>query len=356
MEHTIGQYILTVSSELVTAQAKEDNLQLLPDDIDWFITQGQKNTSLILESENVPQEDVAPSLYPQPLLAMPAPASAAVLALDTPLSSLSSLTATPAPKALSPSISVLDTPVIHALPPIADALATPNAVAMDISPPRSATEVIPPTPSSHPVIQMVAPDVQMTDDQKAHIEEVLLEYRKQEEAALQTLHATRQCNRAAEVALQLECAKLCDAELLAERICENKAALSLPPNLVSSSYVPPSQWTGSEAAVVIAQLSLFAPASLSSIDSQLFTIPSHPNAPHASVSKVLPPANTSTTSKGKQRAQSQDAFQDFIFLVGCQGFNELRSTISGLQSPLQDALSITSMENSDLTTISMAHI
>ena len=126
---------MTVGRELVAAQAKDDNLQLPDDDIDWYITQGNKNTLLILETENVPQEDMAPSLYPQPLLATPAPAKATVLAPSMPLSSVSSLTPTSSQKAPSPSISVLDTLVIHMLPHVPDASATPRAVAMEISPP-----------------------------------------------------------------------------------------------------------------------------------------------------------------------------------------------------------------------------
>ena len=355
MERTIGQYILAVGSELVVAQAKEDNLQLLADDIDWFVTQMNKNTSLILEAENIPQEDMAPSSFPDPLLATPAPAAAAVLIPDAPLSAMSSLTATPAPQFLSPSISVLGTPVIHTLPHIADPSATPKAVAMDISLPRSTTEVIPPTPSSHPVIQPMVTDAQMTDDQKACTEEVLLEYRNQEAVALAQLQATRQRNRDAELALQLERAKLRDTEMLVERIQQKTTAPLSHPNSVSLSYVPPSQRSGSEAAVAITQLGSFAPSLLSSIDSQLLPVPSRPNAPLTSVSKILPQTGMTSTSKGKQRVQSQDEIHDFIFPSGQQGFTELKSKLSELQAPLLDTLSIASMENSDLCTLSTAH-
>ena len=131
------------------------------------------------------------------------------------------------------------------------------------------------------------------------------------------LHGTRQCNRAAKVALQLEHTKLWDAEIHAERIRKTKAVLTLPPNSVSSSYIPPSQHVGSEASVAIEQSSSFAPPSLPSIDSQLLTLPSRPNAPIASASKVAPlEGQSATNNKGKQKAQLQDVFQEFMFPTG----------------------------------------
>ena len=44
-------------------------------------------------------------------------------------------------------------------------------------------------------------DVVMMDAPKIRVEEVLKEYYFQEQAALQVLHASRQCRHAAEVAL-----------------------------------------------------------------------------------------------------------------------------------------------------------
>ena len=167
MERTIGQYILTVGKELVVAQAAEDNLPLPPEDLDWYITQGHKNTSKLLENKHVPQEDIAPSLYPPPLLATPAPVREVVLVPETPVSALTSLKTTPSPPIPSPSISVLDTPVIRILPPVEDAAATPKVTAMDISPLNAVSAVPVLTPSSHTIIQPLVLDAQMTDAQKA---------------------------------------------------------------------------------------------------------------------------------------------------------------------------------------------
>ena len=87
----------------------------------------------------------------------------------------------------------------------------------------------------------------MIDVQWVRIDEVLLEYQRQEQQALKELHATQQWNRVAEVALQLECAKLRDAELLAQQsknqVAAHRQSVVNSPGLhtSSSSYLPPSQ-------------------------------------------------------------------------------------------------------------------
>ena len=181
---------------------------------------------------------------------------------------------------------------------------------MDISPTNNVSEAPIYTPSSQPVIQPIVPDAQMTDAQKARVDEILLEYKKQEEATLQKLQDTCQRTRDAEIALALERAKLREAELLAERIHTDEATRQSPPNLVSLSYVPPSQRSGSEAATAKMHSHLFAPSSLSSIDSQLLPIPSCPHAPPPERPNVSKPhvSAAASASKGKQRVQSHDKF------------------------------------------------
>ena len=152
-----------------------------------------------------------------------------MLVPETPLSVLTPLTATTPPKAPSPSILVLDTPVIRTLPQVQDVASTPKASAMDISPPLNTPKPIAQTPSSQPVIHQIVPDAQMTDAQKARVDEVLLNYKKQEEDVLQMLQATCQCTRDAEIALALEKAKLREAELLAERIRTDEITRQSPP-------------------------------------------------------------------------------------------------------------------------------
>ena len=138
-----------------------------------------------------------------------------------------------------------------------------------------------------------------------------------------------------------------------------KSPDNLPP------YVPPSQRSGSEAATAKTLSHLFAPSSLPSIDSSLLPIPSRPHAtlpdrPNTSTAHSLrQPATTgpaaTSAAKGKQRAQSYDDLQDFIFPPGRNGFTELKTRLAQIQSPIQDALSIASMENSEFTTINTAH-
>ena len=138
-----------------------------PDDLDWYVMQGSKNMSKLLEHEHVPQEDITPALHPPPLLATPVPSQDLVLVPETPVSALTPLTATTPPKVPSPSISVLDTPVIRTLPQVQDTSATPKASAMDILPTNIVSEAPVHTPSSQQIIQPIVPDAQMTDAQKA---------------------------------------------------------------------------------------------------------------------------------------------------------------------------------------------
>ena len=353
MERAIGQYILTVGRELAAAQAKEDNLPLPPDDIDWYITQGTKNTSQLLEHKHVPQEDIAPALYLPPLLATPVPTAEIVLVPETPVSDLTPLNTSPSSKIPSPAVSALDTPVMRSLPQVLDTSATPKPSAMDILPPQAVADVTTLTPSSQQIIRPMVPDAHMTDAQKERVDEVLKEYKKQESAALQRLHDTRQRTRDAEITLALEKAKVRKAELLAEHIRTNEITRNSPPHSVSSSYVPPSQRSDSEATTAMTQSHLFAPTPLSSISSGLLPIPSRPNAP-VGLAATAPqpiPAAAGSTSKGKQRAQSHDDFQDFVFPLGWLGFTSLQDRLIQLQDPLQDALSIASMENSEFTSL-----
>ena len=139
--------------------------------------------------------------------------------------------------------------------------------------------------------------------------------------------------------------------------------MSLPPVIsdhpssVSLLYVPPSQRPGSEASVAALQSSAFAPPSLSSIASSLLPVPSWPNAPISSDSIHAPvPGPSTTTNKGKAKAQSPDTFQNFVFPNGHQGFHDLCDTLLHLQTPLRDAMSIASMENQSDAIISMAHL
>ena len=196
MEKVMGTYISTVGINLIQQQAKDDNLDLPLGDIEWFLTQGNKDMSKLLQDEHVPQEDIAPLLFPPPLPATPVPMLPRTLEMDTPLSTLTPLNDSPPAKIPSPSISELATPVIHSLDPTVDVQATPKAVAMDVSP--SDTSLVPmllvPT-TTVPAVSVICPvtsDVVMTDAQCARIDEVLQEYWLQEEQVLKTLHVTRQ--------------------------------------------------------------------------------------------------------------------------------------------------------------------
>ena len=231
----------------------------------------------------------------------------------------------------------------------------PKAAPMDISLPVAAPkEVLADTSislSPAPVINKITLDAQMTDVQKARIDEVLLEYQHQEQQALKTLHAMHQCNHTAEVVLQLECAKLHEAELQAQLSQTKLAALSQEhtpmtvPGWVSSSYVPPSQRPGSEAAEAARQSSSYAPSLLSSVPSELLPLPSRPNAPSVVDSIHMPtPGPSMMIDKGKQRATSEQDADDFIFPVGRHRYQSFRNSLLDLQGPVRDFLSITSME------------
>ena len=369
MEKVMGNYISMVGTDLVQQQAKEDNLDLPPNDVEWFLTQGKRNNSQLLEDERVPQEDFAPALFLPPLLATPAPEVTRSLADATPVSSLMPLTTSPSDKAISPHISELAMPVMCSFAPSSDAQPTPKVVAMDISPTEASPVpmLLAPTPSMSMtvVLRPISSDVNMTDAQCVRVDEVLHKYHKQEEQALKTLHATRQHNRAAEVALQLEKAKLRDVEIHVEEICVQKEALLNPltsptgPNSVSSSYmyVPPSQRSGSEAMIAAQMSDSYAPLSLSTIPSALLPLPSHPHAPSLSVSMHAPlPGPSTTKDKGKQKAQTPDAAQEFMFTTGRQGFHDMRQSLLNIQAPLCNSLSIASMENRSDTTISTEHL
>ena len=62
MERVLGTYISTVRVELIQKQAWEDNLDLPQGDIEWFVKEGTKDTSTLLQDECIPQEDLAPVL------------------------------------------------------------------------------------------------------------------------------------------------------------------------------------------------------------------------------------------------------------------------------------------------------
>ena len=101
-----------------------------------------------------------------------------------------------------------------------------------VQPPQTKTTLI------APVIGQLAPNTQMSAAQQSRIEEVLQEYRQQERNALKELHEMRQKNRAAEVALQIEQAKLCEAELQAQHSSNKVSALTRRISLMLS-------WSGS---------------------------------------------------------------------------------------------------------------
>ena len=113
MEHIIGQYIRTVGTMLVEKQARLDKLQLTKDDIDWFLTQGVKETSQLIADKQIPLEDLAPALFLPPLPATPAPSAQPALPSSTWMSPLTSLASTLLPKPASPIISELATPLGH---------------------------------------------------------------------------------------------------------------------------------------------------------------------------------------------------------------------------------------------------
>lgn len=89
----------------------------------------------------------------------------------------------------------------------------------------------------------------------------------------------------------------------------------------------------------------------------MLLLPSRPNAPSVAASIHAPTPGPSTTKdKGKQKTQSPDAFQEFAFPTGQQGFQDLRTSLLHLQAPLWDALSIASMENQQDVSLSMLHL
>ena len=136
MECTIGQYIHTVGADLVEKQAKLSGLELTCSDIEWHLAQGAKDTGKVLTDENVPQEDLAPSLFLPPLLATPSPAASLLLPQDTPLSSLTSLPSASDGTNHSPVILELATPHVMSFAQLSNTQPTPKAAPMDISPPR----------------------------------------------------------------------------------------------------------------------------------------------------------------------------------------------------------------------------
>ena len=212
MECIIGQYIHTVGAALVAKQAKMDNLQLTLDDIEWYLAQGAKEPEQLLSDERVPQEDLAPLLFLPRLMATPAPAAPTDLPAATPLSSLTLLPPTSPFKPTLPVVSELATPLVRTFEQFDEAQPTPKVAPMDISPPAGSMKAVPASPPTSatlaPIIGQLTPDAQMSEAQKAHIDEVLLEYKQQEQQALKELHAMCQWSRAAEVAIQLEQAKL----------------------------------------------------------------------------------------------------------------------------------------------------
>ena len=270
-----GRIPLDVGPDLFGKQAKLDELQLTKVDIKWYLTQGAKDATQLLSDKHIPQEDIAPALFLPSLPATPAPAALTVLPSTTPLSALKPLTQTPPTKSVSPIISELATPLAQTFEQLKEEQPMPKHTPMDISPPATTilaiSDLVTSQPTLAPIIQQITPDAQMTDVQRACIDEVLLECQLQEQQALKELHAMRQHSRAAEVALQLECTKLQDAELQAQHSQQQLAAhthhASATPSvaLVSSLYVPPSQWPGSEASEAAKLSSNFAPKSLSSI-------------------------------------------------------------------------------------------
>ena len=163
MEKVLGNYISTVGIDLVQQQAKEDNLNLPQGDIEWFLMQGKKDNSRLLQDERVPQEDLAPALFLPPLPTTPAPEASRILAMTTPVSSLTPLPASVSAHSTSLQISELATPVIRAFPPPVDTQQTPKALMMDISPPH--TSPVPmllaatPSASTASIIQPISTDV-----------------------------------------------------------------------------------------------------------------------------------------------------------------------------------------------------
>ena len=197
MERVIGQYIRTIGADLVLQQGLEDQLALTKSDIEWLIQQGAKDTSTLLHDDGVPQEDLAPSLFLPDLQATPAPIAPLLLQLSTPNSPLTTLM--PSSIQVSPSISAIATPLAKTFDQLSEQVDTPEASAMDISPPtHGAVSLDAPlisTPISSqttpmPVIQQVSNDQQMTDAQRMRIDEVLKEYQDQELRALQELQNT----------------------------------------------------------------------------------------------------------------------------------------------------------------------
>ena len=129
-------------------QAEIDDLKLPQGNIEWFLAQGEKDTSQILTTEQIPQEDIVPALFLPPLLTTPSPSAHTVLAPETPLLSLTPLPDTPTNKPvgtllasntskveLSPSISELAMPVVRTFEPLSEEHNMPKVTAMDITPP-----------------------------------------------------------------------------------------------------------------------------------------------------------------------------------------------------------------------------
>ena len=265
MEATIGHYINTVGEELVTRQAliiDHNNLQ--------FMAQGKHNNTEILDNENIPMTDVAPTSFQPPLLATPAPSAEIVLAPETPaipqelmpnnpFDTGSTLTSLPSTKTNSPQILLA-----HTFDTLPSSPSTPKAMQMDVSPPRS---------DSAKLLLPAMLDVVMSDAQKSHIEEVLKEYHVQEQAALQALHASQQCSHEAEVTLKLERAKIIDAEHRAKDL-QGRKALQL--SVTSPTPIPAVSMTSRSSLLL-------------SIPSDLLPLPSWPNAPSVPAPVVRPP-------------------------------------------------------------------
>ena len=289
----IGQYIRTVGSDIVFQQVQLDHLALSKSDIDWLLQQGSKDMSTLLQDDGIPQEDLAPALFLPSLQATPAPTASIALPTATPGSTLTSLT--PLPTHVSPSVSALVTPLARTFEQLKEHHTTPKAAPMDISPPANAglplvgfisSASAPVQAMPVPVIQQLSADQQMTDAQRARVDKVLKEYQNQELLALQELQNTRRCNREAELFLELEWAKLKDAELYADKIKKQitehlqSATPTTPTATKDGGYVPPSQRPGLEAAIAASLSSGFDPSRLSSVSSSLLPLPARPNAPN----------------------------------------------------------------------------
>ena len=142
------------------------------------------------------------------------------------------------------------------------------------------------------------------------------------------------------------------------QIKERIQSASLPPTLpsASSSYIPPSQRPGSEAALAAALSDQFTPPLLSSIDSSLLSLPTRPNAPGVSASIHTPsPGPATHPDKGKGRAASVEP-DLFKLPNGRQGFQDQWLSLLNLQGPIRDALSIASMENRQDATIGIPQL